>query len=66
MGRKKGQGRYDCMSQTEGEGENMHIQRAKNTVLMRDPKDRKREATRRCLIIVRQDQRAGAMGKCWG
>lgn len=43
MGQKKGRGRYDCMSQTEGKGENMHMQRARNTVLMRDPKDKKRK-----------------------
>lgn len=48
------------MSQAEGEGENMHIQRAKNTVLMSDPKNRKREPKRRCLIIVRQDHESWA------
>lgn len=43
MGQKKGWGRYNCMSQTEGKGENMHMQKVKNTVLMSDPKDKKRK-----------------------
>ena len=59
----KGHGRYDYLSQAEGEGD---IQGAKTMVLMSEPNDRKREPMRRCLTIARQDQRAGAVGKCWG